>query len=35
VPFASNYLLNPALLERDGIRIASVTSHPIDARLLP
>lgn len=35
VPFASNYLLNPALLERDGIRIASVTTHPIDARLLP
>ncbi|RLP22327.1 RES family NAD+ phosphorylase [Mesorhizobium sp. YM1C-6-2] len=35
VPFASNYLLNPALLERDGIRIASVTSHPIDARVLP
>ena len=24
VPFASNYLLNPVLLERDGIRIIGV-----------
>jgi RES domain-containing protein len=34
VPFAKNYLLNPALLEQDGIRIIGVTQHPIDARLL-
>lgn len=34
VPFASNYLLNPSLLGRDGIRIVAVTRHPIDARLL-
>ena len=34
VPFTKNYLLNPALLERDGIRIIAVTEHPIDARLL-
>jgi RES domain-containing protein len=34
VPFTSNYLLNPALVERDGIRIVGVTEHPVDARLL-
>lgn len=34
VPFAKNYLLNPALLERDGITIISATIHPIDTRLL-
>jgi RES domain-containing protein len=34
VPFTKNYLLNPALLERDGIRIVGVTKHPVDARLL-
>ena len=34
VPFTSNYLLNPALLSRQGVGIASVTRHPIDARLL-
>ena len=34
VPFADNYLLNPSLLERNGIRIVGVTAHPIDARLL-
>jgi RES domain-containing protein len=34
VPFTSNYLLNPALVERDGIRIVAVSRHAIDARLL-
>jgi RES domain-containing protein len=34
VPFTSNYLLNPALLERDGIRIVTVSRHAIDTRLL-
>lgn len=34
VPFAKNYLLNPSLVNRDGIRIVAVTRHPIDARLL-
>jgi RES domain-containing protein len=34
VPFTKNYLLNPALLARDGIAIVGVTQHPIDTRLL-
>ena len=34
VPFTKNYLLNPALLDREGIGIVSATAHPIDARLL-
>ena len=34
VPFAKNYLLNPFLLDRDGIHIVAVSRHPIDARLL-
>jgi len=34
VPFARNYLLNPALLERAAISIVSTTRHPFDARLL-
>lgn len=34
VPFTNNFLLNPALLERDGIGIVGVTEHPFDARLL-
>lgn len=34
VPFAKNYLLNPSLVDRDGVRIVAVTRHPIDARLL-
>jgi RES domain-containing protein len=34
VPFTKNYLLNPALLGRDGIGIVSTTAHPIDAQLL-
>lgn len=34
-PFTSNYLLNPALSEKAGIRIIGVTRHPIDERLLP
>ena len=34
VPFASNFLLNPTLLDASGIRIVSQTLHPIDARLL-
>lgn len=34
VPFTRNYLLNPSLLERDGIGIGSITEHPVDARLL-
>lgn len=33
VPFTENYLLNPALVERAGIRVIGVTRHPIDARL--
>jgi RES domain-containing protein len=34
VPFASNYLLNPALVEQAAIQIVGVTQHPIDTRLL-
>ncbi|MCF6100062.1 RES family NAD+ phosphorylase [Mesorhizobium muleiense] len=34
VPFTRNYLLNPDLLARDGIRIVSATTHPVDTRLL-
>jgi RES domain-containing protein len=34
VPFTKNYLLNPALLKRDGIAIVSATTHPVDTRLL-
>jgi RES domain-containing protein len=34
VPFTKNYLLNPALLERDGINIVSAATHPVDTRLL-
>jgi RES domain-containing protein len=34
VPFARNYILNPDLLGRDGIHIVSVTTHPVDTRLL-
>lgn len=34
VPFTKNYLLNPALLDRERIGIVSTTAHPIDARLL-
>ena len=34
VPFTNNYLLNPALLEREEIGIVGTTVHPIDARLL-
>lgn len=34
VPFAHNYLLNPALVEQLRIRIVAVTIHPIDRRLL-
>ncbi|MCV3210153.1 RES family NAD+ phosphorylase [Mesorhizobium sp. YC-39] len=34
VPFTRNYLLNPDLLARDGIRIVGVTTHPVDTRLL-
>jgi RES domain-containing protein len=34
VPFARNYLLNPASLMREGIGIVGATKHPIDARLL-
>jgi RES domain-containing protein len=34
VPFTKNYLLNPALLLREKIKIASTTVHPVDARLL-
>ena len=34
VPFARNYLLNPLLLEDAAIRIACVTDHPIDPRLV-
>lgn len=34
VPFTTNYLLNPDLLARDGIRIVGVTTHPVDTRLL-
>lgn len=33
VPFAKNYLLNPALLEEHGIKITGTTKHPFDARL--
>ncbi len=34
VPFAKNYLLNPALLAQEGIKIVGSTKHPFDARLL-
>ncbi|TPJ52075.1 MULTISPECIES: RES family NAD+ phosphorylase [unclassified Mesorhizobium] len=34
VPFARNYILNPALLEREGIAIVGTTSQQIDTRLL-
>lgn len=34
VPFALNYLLNPARVEAAGIAIVSVTRHPVDRRLL-
>ena len=34
VPFTKNYLLNPALLERESIAIVGTTVHPIDSRLL-
>jgi RES domain-containing protein len=34
VPFAKNYLLNPALLAQEGIKIVGSTNHPFDARLL-
>lgn len=33
-PFTTNYLLNPALLEKWSITIDSRTRHPIDARLI-
>lgn len=34
VPFAKNYLLNPALIEQQGIKIVGTTTHPFDGRLL-
>jgi len=34
VPFARNHLLNPRLLDTAGIRIAGVTRHPVDRRLI-
>ena len=34
VPFADNYLLNPALVELAQIQIVTVSRHAIDARLL-
>lgn len=34
MPFCFNYLLNPVLAERDGIRIVAISRHPIDPRLL-
>lgn len=34
VPFGWNYVLNPSLAEPAGIRIATVTRHPIDRRLV-
>ena len=34
MPFCSNYLLNPDLAEAAGVRIARVTRHPIDSRLI-
>ncbi len=34
VPFAVNYLVNPALVETAGIRVVSRTAHPVDQRLL-
>jgi RES domain-containing protein len=34
VPFATNYLLNPARLEQASIGINSRTEHPIDPRLI-
>ncbi|MDX8506157.1 RES family NAD+ phosphorylase [Mesorhizobium captivum] len=34
VPFTKNYLLSPDLVTRDGIWIVSVTTHPVDTRLL-
>jgi RES domain-containing protein len=34
VPFAANYLLNPALVDEYSISIVGITEHPIDPRLL-
>jgi hypothetical protein len=34
VPYARNYLLNPALTEQAEIRIVAATLHPIDRRLV-
>jgi RES domain-containing protein len=34
VPFTTNYLLSPRVARAAGIRIAGVTSHPFDPRLL-
>jgi hypothetical protein len=34
MPFCYNYLVNPDLAAAAGIRIAAVTRHPIDARLV-
>lgn len=34
VPFASNFLLNPGLLKRDGIGLVGATRHPVHTRLL-
>jgi RES domain-containing protein len=34
LPFCFNYLLNPSLAEAAGVRIAGVSRHPIDQRLL-
>jgi RES domain-containing protein len=34
MPFCYNYLVNPDLADAAGIRIAAVTRHPIDARLV-
>lgn len=34
VPFATNYLLSPSLLEQASIGIDSRTEHPIDPRLI-
>lgn len=34
LPFCFNYLLNPSLVEAAGVRIARVSRHPIDQRLL-
>lgn len=34
VPYATNYLLNPAMTEQASIRIVAATLHPIDRRLV-